>query len=150
MNKKLSIQDEVTEFLLYTAPGGGVKVEVILNDETIWLTQQRIADLFGVQRPAITKHLKNIYESGELDKNTTSSILEHVGETRQTYTTKYYNLDAIISVGYRVNSRKATQFRIWATQQGWRKIKLGGLAYIRREKYKPSDSQPARCVELEN
>ena len=116
MNKKLSIQDEVTEFLLYTAPGGGVKVEVILNDETIWLTQQRIADLFGVQRPAITKHLKNIYESGELDKKTTSSILEHVGETGQTYTTKYYNLDVIISVGYRVNSRKATQFRIWATQ----------------------------------
>ena len=116
MNKKLSLQDEVTEFLLYTAPGGGVKVEVILNDETIWLTQQRIADLFGVQRPAITKHLKNIYESGELDKNTTSSILEHVGETGQTYTTKYYNLDAVISVGYRVNSRKATQFRIWATQ----------------------------------
>lgn len=116
MSKKLNIHDEVTDFLLYTAPGGGVKVEVILRDETIWLTQQRIADLFGVQRPAITKHLKNIYESGELNEKSTSSILEHMGETGQTYSTKYYNLDAVISVGYRVNSGKATQFRIWATQ----------------------------------
>ncbi|WP_343565237.1 virulence RhuM family protein [Kiloniella sp. b19] len=115
-SKSLTIQDEVTEFLLYTAPGGDIKVEVILNDETIWLTQQRIADLFGVQRPAITKHLKNIYESGELDEEGTSSVLEHVGETGQTYPTKYYNLDAVISVGYRVNSSQATQFRIWATQ----------------------------------
>ena len=115
-SKSLTVQDEVTEFLLYTAPGGDIKVEVILNDETIWLTQQRMADLFGVQRPAITKHLKNIYESGELDEEGTSSILEHVGETGQTYPTKYYNLDAVISVGYRVNSSQATQFRIWATQ----------------------------------
>lgn len=115
-SKSLTIQDEVTEFLLYTAPGGDIKVEVILNDETIWLTQQRMADLFGVQRPAITKHLKNIYESGELDEEGTSSVLEHVGETGQTYPTKYYNLDAVISVGYRVNSSQATQFRIWATQ----------------------------------
>ncbi len=115
-SKSPTIQDEVTEFLLYTAPGGDIKVEVILNDETIWLTQQRMADLFGVQRPAITKHLKNIYESGELDEEGTSSVLEHVGETGQTYPTKYYNLDAVISVGYRVNSSQATQFRIWATQ----------------------------------
>ena len=112
----LTIQDEVTEFLLYTAPGGGVKVEVILNNETIWLTQQRMAELFGVQRPAVTKHLKNIYESGELDEESTSSVLEHVGETGQAYPTRYYNLDAVISVGYRVNSTQATQFRIWATE----------------------------------
>lgn len=79
--KSLTAQDEVTEFLLYTVPGGDVKVEVILNNETIWLTQQRMADLFGIQRPAITKHLKNIYESGELNEETTSSILEHMGET---------------------------------------------------------------------
>ena len=81
--KSLTAQDEVTEFLLYTAPGGGVKVEVIPNNETIWLTQQRMAELFGVQRPAITKHLKNVYESGELDENSTSSILEHMRETGQ-------------------------------------------------------------------
>lgn len=114
--KNSAMRDELTEFLLYTAPGGKVKVEVILNNETIWLTQQRMADLFGVQRPAITKHLKNIYESGELDEGGTSSILEHVSESGQNYRTKYYNLDAIISVGYRVNSTQATQFRIWATQ----------------------------------
>jgi len=121
MSKKktpsLTVQNETTEFLLYTAPEGGVKVEVILNNETIWLTQQRMADLFGVQRPAITKHLKNIYESGELNEESTSSVLEHVGETGQNLkATKYYNLDAVISVGYRVNSDQATQFRIWATQ----------------------------------
>jgi len=115
-SKSLTIQDQVTEFLLYTAPGGDIKIEVILNDETIWLMQQRMADLFGVQRPAITKHLKNIYESGELNEESTSSVLEHVGETGQTYPTKYDNLDAVISVGYRVNSAQATQFRIWATQ----------------------------------
>lgn len=115
MTKKLTIKDEVTEFLLYTVPGGGVKVEVILNNETIWLTQQRMADLFGVQRPAVTKHIKNIYESGELEEESTSSILERMGDNGQLYPTKYYNLDAVISVGYRVNSTQATQFRIWAT-----------------------------------
>lgn len=79
-NKKsqhLTVQDEATEFLLYTAPGGGVKVEVVLNNETIWLTQQRMADLFGVQRAGITKHLKNIFAAGELDENVVCSILEH-------------------------------------------------------------------------
>lgn len=113
----LTIQDEVTEFLLYTAPNGNVKVEVLLNNETIWLTQKRIADLFGVQRPTITKHLKNIFDSGELDEKSTCSILEHMGENNQLYQTKYYNLDVVISVGYRVNSGQATQFRIWATQR---------------------------------
>lgn len=111
----LSIQDGVTEFLLYTAPNGNVKVEVLLNNETLWLTQSRIAELFGVQRPAVTKHLNNIFSSGELDEKSTCSILEHVGDNQQIYRTKYYNLDAIISVGYRVNSSQATQFRIWAT-----------------------------------
>jgi hypothetical protein len=113
--KKVTIKDELTEFLLYTSPNGEVKVEVLLNNETLWLTQKRIAELFGVQRPAITKHLKNIYEDGELEENSTSSILEHMGENGQLYSTKYYNLDAVISVGYRVNSTQATQFRIWAT-----------------------------------
>jgi hypothetical protein len=120
--RQLTTRDEMTEFLLYTAPDGQVKVECILHDETIWLTQDRIAELFGVQRPAITKHLKNIFESGELEEKVVSSILEHTtqhgaieGKT-QTRSVKFYNLDAIISVGYRVNSSKATQFRIWATQ----------------------------------
>ena len=103
--RKLTTRDEVTEFLLYTAPDGQVKVECILHDETIWLTQDRIANLFGVQRPAITKHLKNIFTSGELEERVVSSILEHTtqhgaieGKT-QTRSVRFYNLDAIISVG---------------------------------------------------
>lgn len=116
MSQNLTTKDEMTEFLLYSTPNGKVKVEVLLNNETLWLTQVRIAELFGVQRPAITKHLKNIYDSGELDEESTSSILEHMGENSQLYHTKYYNLDAVISVGYRVNSSQATQFRIWATK----------------------------------
>lgn len=113
--KRLSLQDETTEFLLYTAPNGQVKVEVILHNETLWLTQKRMAELFGVQRPAVTKHLKNIFDSGELNENSVCSILEHTAEDGKNYQTQYYNLDAVISVGYRVNSRQATQFRIWAT-----------------------------------
>jgi hypothetical protein len=112
-----------TEFLLYTTPNGKVKVEIFLRDENIWLTQDKIALLFGVQRPAITKHLKNIFESGELDEDVVSSILEHTtahgaleGKT-QTQSVKFYNLDAILSIGYRVNSSQATQFRIWATER---------------------------------
>lgn len=117
--KKLSIKDELTDFLLYSAPEGNIKVEVVLNDETVWLSQKSIAHLFGVQVPAISKHLKNIFESGELDKDSTISILETVqeeGERSVKRNTEYFNLDAIISVGYRVNSRQATRFRIWATQ----------------------------------
>lgn len=111
------------EILLYTSPNGKVKVEVYLQNETIWLTQQKIADLFGVQRPAITKHLKNIFESGELKEDVVCSILELTkphgaveGKTQETKV-KFYNLDAIISVGYRVNSKQATAFRIWATER---------------------------------
>src|SRR3989344_3758155 len=118
MKKKNQIikQNSFTEFLLYTTPNGKVKVEIFLYNENIWLTQDKIALLFGVQRPAISKHLKNIFESGELQENSDSSILEHTADDGKTYKTKFYNLDAIISVGYRVNSTQATHFRIWATQ----------------------------------
>ena len=126
MSKKktpsLTVQNETTEFLLYTAPEGGVQVEVILNNETIWLTQQRMADLFGVDRTGIGKHLKNIFASRELDEEVVCAEIAHTtqhgamaGKT-QKQSVKYYNLDAVISVGYRVNSAQATQFRIWATQ----------------------------------
>ena len=115
-NKQIAKQNSFTEFLLYTSPNGKVKVEIFLRDETVWLTQEKIAQLFGVQRPAITKHLKNIFNSGELQEFSVSSILEHTAADGKTYQTKFYNLDAIISVGYRVNSRQATHFRIWATQ----------------------------------
>jgi len=116
-NKQIAKQNTFTEFLLYTTPNGKVKVEIFLRDKTIWLTQDKIALLFGVQRPAITKHLKNIFETGELREDSVSSILEHTAEDGKTYKTKFYNLDTIISVGYRVNSTKATHFRIWATER---------------------------------
>jgi hypothetical protein len=104
------------QFLLYTAPDGAVKVDVFFKDETVWLTQKALAELFGVKRPAITKHLLNIFLSGELAENSVCSILEHTAGDGKTYSAKYYNLDAIIAVGYRVNSYQATQFRIWATK----------------------------------
>ncbi len=104
------------QFLLYTAPNGSVKVDVFFKDETVWLTQKALAELFGVQRPAITKHLGNTFETGELTENSVCSILEHTAADGKTYSAKYYNLDAIIAVGYRVNSYQATQFRIWATR----------------------------------
>ena len=119
---KLTTRDQTTEFLLYTAPNGSIKVEVLLSNETIWLTQKRMAELFSVGVPAISKHLKNIFESGELVEEVVISILETTTEhgavagLTQTQRIKYYNLDAVISVGYRVNSAQATQFRIWATQ----------------------------------
>ena len=102
------------EIILYQ-PDSEVKLEVRLEEETVWLTQEQIATLFGTKRPAITKHLSNIYSSGELDRESTCSILEHMGnDGKQKYVTKYYNLDAILSVGYRVNSKNATLFRRWA------------------------------------
>jgi hypothetical protein len=116
MSKHLSLRDQTTEFLLYTAPNGAVKVEVLLSGETLWLTQKRMAELFGVGVPAISKHLKNIFESNELQPDSVISILETTAEDGKKYQTQYYNLDAVISVGYRVNSAQATQFRIWATQ----------------------------------
>ena len=104
------------EVILYQPDSEGeVKLEVRLEDETVWLTQEQIAILFGTKRPAITKHLNNIYNSGELDPESTCSILEHMGnDGKQKYVTKFYNLDAILSVGYRVNSRNAALFRRWA------------------------------------
>ena len=102
------------EIILYQ-PEEAVRLEVRLENETVWLTQEQIAILFGTKRPAITKHLNNIYNSGELDKESTCSILEHMGnDGKQKYVTKFYNLDAILSVGYRVNSRNATLFRRWS------------------------------------
>lgn len=103
------------EVIIYKSKEGP-KLEVRLEENTVWLTQNQIALLFSTQRPAITKHLNNIFKSGELDKNSVSSILEHTANDGKTYKTQFYNLDAIISVGYRVNSNRATQFRIWATK----------------------------------
>ena len=111
--------DNNRQFLLYTAPDGDVRVEVVIHDETVWLTQKSIAELFGVKIPAVNKHLTNIYDENELQREATVSILEIV-QTEGTRSVKrkveFYNLNAIIAVGYRVNSYQATQFRIWATK----------------------------------
>ena len=106
---------EDNEIILYQ-PDSTVKLEVRLENETVWLTQQQIADLFGVKQPAISKHLKNIFESGELIETSVHSILEYTAADGKSYKTKFYNLDAILSVGYRVNSRNATLFRQWANK----------------------------------
>jgi len=117
-NTNLPSSTNQAEFLLYKSDNGEIKIEVSLHDETIWLTQKQMAELFDVNIPAISKHLNNIYDEGELNKKATISILERVqkeGDRQVSRKVEYYNLDAIIAVGYRVNSKRATQFRIWAT-----------------------------------
>ena len=106
---------QIGEVVLYN-PDDTIRLEVRMNDETVWLTQQQIAELFGTQRPAITKHLNNIFKTKELDEISVSSILEHTANDGKVYKTKFYNLDAILSIGYRVNSKNATLFRQWANR----------------------------------
>lgn len=120
------------EIILYQ-PDETIRLEVKLEDETVWLTQAQIAELFGTKRPAITKHLNNIFNSGELVEKSVSSILEHTAADGKTYRTKFYNLDAIISVGYRVNSQNATKFRQWANKV-LKEYLLKGYAINRRVK----------------
>lgn len=120
--KELTKYNPNSEFLLYKTPNGNIKVDVLIQSKTIWMPQKKIAELFGVNVPAISKHLNNIFESGELSEKVVVSILEtttqHGAITGKTQSkdTRFYNLDAIIAVGYRVNSSRATQFRIWATE----------------------------------
>jgi prophage maintenance system killer protein len=104
------------EIIIYQASDGTTNLEVRLEEETVWLMQEQIAYLFGTQRPAVTKHLGKIFKSGELEENAVCSILEHTAADGKKYQTKFYNLDAILSVGYRVNSRNATAFRKWANR----------------------------------
>jgi hypothetical protein len=107
------------EILLYTTPDGAVRVEVVFEDETFWLTQKKLAELFGVGIPTVNRHLKEIYKSHELNEIATIRrirIVQPEGDRQVAREVDFYNLDAIIAVGYRVNSRQATQFRIWATQ----------------------------------
>ena len=105
-----------SSIILYSTPKGHVNIEVVFHNETFWLTQKRVAELFGVEVPAISKHLKNIFESGELIENSVISKMETTAADGKSYLTSFYNLDAVIAVGYRVNSYQATQFRIWATK----------------------------------
>jgi hypothetical protein len=113
------MEEGLSKFILYTAPSGAVRVDVLLENESVWVTQKSMGLLFDSTPQNITVHLKNIFESGELVQEATCKEILQVqkeGERLVSRTQKYYNLDAIISVGYRVNSTKATQFRIWATQ----------------------------------
>ena len=104
------------QFLLYTMPDDEGKVQVVIKDETLWCTQKAMAQLFGVDRSVITKHLKNVFETQELVESSVCAKIAHTAEDGKTYQTNFYSLDAIIAVGYRVNSLKATRFRQWATK----------------------------------
>ena len=115
-SKDLTIRNSTAEFLIFTNQAGEDSIEVRYQDETIWLTQKLIAELFSVDRSVITKHLQNIFNDNELDQNSVCASFAHTAADGKSYNTQFYNLDAIISVGYRVNSKRATQFRQWATQ----------------------------------
>ncbi|MFN9303013.1 MAG: virulence RhuM family protein [Candidatus Kapaibacterium sp.] len=109
-------ENNSSDIILYSSPEGNVKVEVMYSVETFWLTQKRMAELFGVDRSVITKHLQNIFTTNELVEDSVCANFAQTAEDGKTYQTNFYNLDAIIAVGYRVNSKEATQFRIWATK----------------------------------
>ena len=115
-SKNLTIRNSTAEFLIFTSQAGEDGIEVRYQDDTIWLTQKLMAELFDVGIPTINEHLKNIFESGELPTDSVIRKFRITAADGKKYNTRFYNLDAIISVGYRVNSRRATQFRQWATQ----------------------------------
>lgn len=115
MAKDLIIRSSTEEFITFKLQEKDKGIHIRYENETLWMTQKAMAELFDVQRPAITKHLLNIFEDKELEKNSVCSKMEHTANDGKKYQTEYYNLDAIISVGYRVNSLRATQFRRWAT-----------------------------------
>ena len=115
MNNKVIGNEK--DIIFYNDEEGNTKIEVLLQDEDVWLNTEALAILFNVKRPAITKHINNIYNDGELSENNTCSKMEHMGNNgKQSYNTKYYNLDMIISIGFRVNSKKAIKFRTWANK----------------------------------
>jgi hypothetical protein len=105
-----------SEFIFYTSPNGDIKIEVFLADESIWLTQKKMAELFDVEVNTINYHLKEIFKSGELEENSVIRKIRITANDGKDYLNNFYNLDAIIAIGYRVNSKRATQFRIWATR----------------------------------
>lgn len=115
-NKNLAIRNSTAEFLIFTSQSGEKSIEVKFEDETVWLTQKMLAKLFDVSIPTINEHLKNIFSSGELSENSVIRNFLITASDGKNYNTNFYNLDAIISVGYRINSHRATQFRQWATK----------------------------------
>jgi len=123
MNKKNKLQ-KFSNFVIFKTEKGKINIEVFFKDETLWLTQKLMAKLFEVDRSVITKHLGNIFKEGELKEDSVSAKFAHTAPDGRTYQTQFYSLDAIIAVGYRVNSHQATQFRIWATKTLGKKKKL--------------------------
>ena len=115
-DKKIQIRNSTVDFLVFTKDAAEDSIEVRVQDKDVWLTQKAIAQLFDVERSVITKHLKNIFEGGELDENTVCAKFAHTADDDKTYRYKFYALSAIVAVGYRVNSQRATQFRQWATK----------------------------------
>ena len=115
-DKKIQIRNSTVHFLVFTKDAAEDSIEVRVQDKDVWLTQKAIAQLFDVERSVITKHLKNIFEGGELDENTVCAKFAHTADDGKTYRYKFYALSAIVAVGYRVNSQRATQFRQWATK----------------------------------
>jgi len=114
MNNRVIAQNK--DIVFYKKDNGETNIELLINGETLWVSQKTMAEIFDIDRTVITKHLKNIFNDGELDKNQVCAKFAHTANDGKTYNTEFYNLDAIISVGYRVNSKKATEFRIWATK----------------------------------
>ena len=112
-NKLIGTENDI---VFYKKNNGDTNIELLINGETLWVSQKTMAEIFEIDRTVITKHLKNIFSDGELDKNQVCAKFAHTANDGKTYNTEFYNLDAIISVGYRVNSKKATEFRIWATK----------------------------------
>ena len=115
--EKNTNKENNSEFIIFKTEDEQVSVDVHFEDETVWLTQDQIAMLYGVERPGITQHIKNIFTEGELQENSVSKKFLRTAADGKNYNTKYYNLDMIISLGYRVNSKVATQFRQWATKR---------------------------------
>ena len=115
MDESKNLIPKESDFLLYTTPEGNVKIEVFFQDKTVWLTQQLLADLFNTTKQNVSLHLKNIFEEGELIEDSVVKEFLTTASDGKKYKVKYYNLDAIIAVGYRINSKQATNFRIWAT-----------------------------------
>lgn len=113
-NIKKSLQTQESNFLLYKTDDGAIKVEVVFHGETIWLTQIKMAELFDVDIRTVSEHLQNVFKAQELSQESVIRKFRNTAEDGKSYETQFYNLDAIISVGYRVNSVRATQFRIWA------------------------------------
>lgn len=114
-NKDNSSLQKFSNFVIFQTESGKVNIDVFFQNETLWLTQKKMAELFGVDRTVITKHIKNVFETGELDENSVSAKFAHTAEDGKTYQTTFYNLKIITAVGYRVNSHRATEFRKWAT-----------------------------------